>query len=77
MTGRNHNYTLKLTTEQFLTVRNCLSEFERMARQRVLRKIECDEHISPDVLKLLASLGEVNDIIFEEHLAEVSVRKQG
>ena len=81
MSNGERIYTVKLTTEQFMTVRNCLAEFERMARQKVMRKLEQGEHIPPDVLDLLASLGEVNDLIFEERikverLGEVSTRKQ-
>lgn len=81
MSNAERIYTLRLTEKQFLTARNCLSEFERMARQKVLRKLERDEHIQTEVLDLLASLGEVNDIIFEErlkvdHLEGVSTRKQ-
>ena len=81
MSNGERIYTIKLTTEKFKTVRNCLADYERMARQKVMRKIERDEHIPPEVLDLLATLGEVNDLIFEERLkvdrlGEVSTRKQ-
>lgn len=81
MSNRERIYTIKLTAEKFKTARYCLEEYERMVRQKLMRKIEQDEHIPPEVLSLLASLGEVNDLVYEEHmrvdyLGEVSSRKQ-
>lgn len=81
MSNGERIYTIKLTAEKFKTVRNCLADYERMARQKVMRKIERDEHIPPEVLDLLATLSEVNDLIFEERLKVerlngVSTRKQ-
>ena len=75
-------YTIKLTPEELKTARYCLTEYERMVRQKVMRKIELNEHIPAEVLNLLARLSEVNDQIFEErirfdHLGEVSNRKHG
>ena len=75
-------YTIKLSPEELKTVRYCLTEYERMVRQKVLRKIELDEHIPPEALNLLTKLSEVNDRIFDErirvdHLSEVSNRKHG
>lgn len=75
-------YTLKLTPEEFNTARYCLTEYERMVRQKVLRKIELDEHITPEVLNLLSKLGALNDALFEERLraerlGNVSNRKHG
>lgn len=81
MSNEERIYTIKLPEEKFKTVRNCLADYERMARQKVMRKIERDEHIPLEVLDLLATLSEVNDLIFEERLKVerlngVSTRKQ-
>ena len=53
-----------------------------MVRQKVLRKIELDEHITPEVLNLLSKLGALNDVLFEERLkaerlGNFSNRKRG
>ena len=55
MSNGERIYTIKLTPEKFKIVRYCLTEYERMVRQKLMRKIEQVEHIPPDVLDLLAS----------------------
>lgn len=75
-------YAIKLTPEEFKTARYCLTEYELMVRQKVMRKIELDEHIPPEVLNLLSKLGALNDLLFEERLkaerlGKVSTRKHG
>ncbi len=81
MRSKERIYTIKLTPERFKIARYCLTEYERLVRQKVARKIDQDEHIPPEVLTLLAELGELNDLIYQEHvkvdyLGGVSARKQ-
>ena len=61
-------YAIPLTSGQFLTIRNCLIDYERMVRQKLMRKYERGEDIPPEVLDLVVALEEVNDIIDEERL---------
>lgn len=61
-------YPIPFTAEQFMTVRNCLIDYERMVRQKLMRKQEHGEHIQPEVLDLVVDLAEVNDLIDEERL---------
>jgi hypothetical protein len=61
-------YAIPLTSGQFLTIRNCLIDYERMVRQKLMRKHERGEDIPPEVLDLVVALEEVNDIIDEERL---------
>ncbi len=61
-------YNIPLTMEQFLTARNCLVDYERMARQKLMRKQEQGEQIAPNVLDLIVKLAELNDIIDDEYM---------
>lgn len=68
MTSKEQLYVIPFTAEQFLTVRNCLIDYERMVRQKLMRKQEHGEHIQPEVLDLVVDLAEVNDLIDEERI---------
>jgi hypothetical protein len=68
MSNEERIYTIKLTPEKFKIARYCLTEYERLVRQKVARKIDLDEHIPPEVLSLLAEVGELNDLIYQEHV---------